>query len=73
MLLGYVPDIASLVATPRRRPSDAELSALAAQAYPELLDRETGRPWWDVALAMRDMEIAALKSRIAELEQSLGA
>ena len=68
MLLGYIPDVASLLAALPRRPSDAEFSALAAEAYPELLDRETGRPWWDVALARRDAEIAALKARIVELE-----
>lgn len=67
MIFDALP-ILQIPPAPYRRPSDAEFSALAAQAYPILLDRETGRPWWDVALAKRDAEISTLKAKIEELE-----
>jgi hypothetical protein len=49
--------------------SDSAFRALQAQAYPEVLDRETGAPWYIRELAKRDAEIAALRARIAELQK----
>ncbi len=55
-----------------RRPTDAEFSAMSAQEYPTILDRETGAPWYIVRLAERDREIEALKKTIAILRNGDG-
>ena len=53
------------------RPSDALFSVLAAQAYPTLLDRETGLPWYEVELAKKDLLIDELQTKLAKLEDAV--